>query len=171
CRSPLAAVMLASRLADLDIDVRSAGTQALVGHGMPAPSRALAERHGVPLALVDGHRASVLTEQTMAGADLVLTMAAEHTAAALQLTPRLMHRTFTLREFARLADSLTDEQLMDAAQSASDPRSRLSAVITAVAGQRGVAPRATGSEDVIDPYRRPQEIYEQSAAEMIPALD
>src|SRR5690606_12746543 len=35
CRSPLAEAVLASRLADLDLRVHSAGTQALVGHGMP----------------------------------------------------------------------------------------------------------------------------------------
>ncbi|MES2865647.1 MAG: hypothetical protein V4703_02680, partial [Actinomycetota bacterium] len=174
CRSPLAELILATRLSDSGVTVRSAGTHALVGHGMPDPSQVLAVRNGVPPELVDAHRASPLTEQLMAEADLVLTMAAEHTALALQLAPRRLHRTFTLREFARLTDSLTDHQLAlateSAAQGAANPRSRLNALIAAISDQRGVAPRAAGNEDVIDPYRRAQKVYEQSAAEILPAI-
>ncbi|MGB3377055.1 MAG: hypothetical protein WBA87_18175, partial [Microbacterium sp.] len=47
CRSALAESVLATRLTDLDVRVHSAGTQALVGHGMPREARALAERNGV----------------------------------------------------------------------------------------------------------------------------
>ena len=97
CRSPLAETVLATRLADLDIRVHSAGTQALVGHGMPSEARELAERNGVPALRAAGHRARLLNEQLMNDADLVLTMTAQHTTAAVQLAPRRMHRTFTVR--------------------------------------------------------------------------
>lgn len=171
CRSPLAETVLATRLADLDLRVHSAGTQALVGHGMPSEARQLAERNGVPAQRAAGHRARLLNEQLMDDADLVLTMTAQHTTAAVQLAPRRMHRTFTVREFARLAATLDDGVLRSIAHGSGNARSRFNALVQAVADQRGVAPRATGDEDVIDPYRQSAEVYARSEAQLIPALE
>ena len=171
CRSPLAETVLATRLADLDIRVHSAGTQALVGHGMPSEARALAERNGVPAQRAAGHRARLLNEQLMDDADLVLTMTAQHSTSAVQLAPRRMHRTFAVREFARLASTLDDRVLRNIAQASGNARSRFNALVQAVADQRGVAPRATGDEDVIDPYRQSAEVYARSEAQLIPALE
>ncbi|MFY9713467.1 MAG: hypothetical protein WAK00_08330 [Microbacterium sp.] len=170
CRSPFAETVLATRLADLEVIVRSAGTHALVGHGMPAPARHLAEQNGVPSELHGGHRARLLTESVMADADLVLTMTGEHATLAVRLAPRRLHRTFTLREFERLAGSLSDSQLREAVTTNANPRSRLSAVISTVADQRGIAPRVVGHEDVVDPYRQSAAVYAQSADEMLPGL-
>jgi protein-tyrosine phosphatase len=170
CRSPLAETVLAARLADLDIRVHSAGTQALVGHGMPDEARTLAERNGVTPERAAAHRARLLSESLMNDADLILTMTSQHSTAAMQLTPRRMHSTFTVREFARLAASLDDGVLQRIARSSGNPRSRFSALIQTVADQRGVAPRATVDEDVIDPYRQSLEVYEQSADQILPAL-
>lgn len=170
CRSPLAETVLATRLADLDIRVHSAGTQALVGHGMPRDARRLAERNDVTPERAAAHRARQLSEQLVDDADLVLAMTAQHSTAALHLAPRRMHRTFTVREFARLAATLDDSALAGIARSSENPRSRFNALVQAVADQRGVAPRATGDEDVIDPYRQSAEVYAQSEAQLIPAL-
>ncbi|MFD5213443.1 low molecular weight phosphatase family protein [Microbacterium sp. NPDC058345] len=170
CRSPLAETVLATRLADLDLRVHSAGTQALVGHGMPTLARELAERNGVPPVRAGGHKARLLTESLLQDADLVLTMSAQHSTTAVQLVPRRLHRTFTLREFARLAATLDDGALHEAAKDAGNPRSRFSALVRLVSDQRGVAPRAVDDEDVIDPYRRSAEVYAQSEAQLIPAL-
>jgi len=170
CRSPLAEVVLASRLADLDVRVHSAGTQALVGYGMPGEARALAERNGVVASLAGAHRARLLTEALVQGADLVLAMTAQHSTAAAQLSPRRLHRTFTVREFARLASSLDDGVLRSVARGSRNARSRFNALVQAVSDQRGVAPRAVGDEDVIDPYRRSADVYAQSEAQLIPAL-
>lgn len=169
CRSPLAETVLAARLADLDVRVHSAGTQAMVGHGMPREARALAERNGVAAADAAAHRARLLTDALMRDADLVLTMSAQHSSTAVELEPRRMHRTFTVREFARLAASLDDDALRRTARGKS-PRTRLGALVQAVSDQRGVAPRAVTDEDVVDPYRQSAEVYAQSEAQLIPAL-
>ncbi|MDR6867265.1 protein-tyrosine phosphatase [Microbacterium resistens] len=170
CRSPLAATLLATRLSDLDIRVASAGTQALVGHGMPEPAQRIALAAGADPVLVSDHEARLLTEQRL-GADLVLGMTAEHRTFAVHLAPSGLRRTFALREFARLARTLSDEELQRAAAAAgSDPRTRLTAVVTTVADRRGTAP-ATGDEDIVDPYRQPFSVYEESAAQLVPALD
>ena len=170
CRSPLAETVLATRLADLDVRVHSAGTQALVGHGMPSEARELAERNGVPAQRAAEHRARLLSEQLMHDADLVLTMTAQHSTAAVQISPRRLHRTFTVREFARLAASLDDGVLRSIIRVSGNPRTRLNTLVQAVADQRGVVPRPGGDEDVIDPYRQPTEVYERSASQMLPPL-
>ncbi|MFD5224649.1 hypothetical protein ACFWHT_03420 [Microbacterium sp. NPDC058342] len=170
CRSPLAETVLATRLADLDVRVHSAGTQALVGHGMPSQARELALRNGVTAERAAAHRARLLTEDLMQAADLVLAMSGEHSTAAMQLAPRRMHRTFTVREFARLAATLDDDALRSIAQQAGNPRSRFNVLVQAVADQRGVAPRAAGDEDVVDPYRQSAEVYARSEAQLVPAL-
>ncbi|GAA3930368.1 low molecular weight phosphatase family protein [Microbacterium soli] len=171
CRSPLAETVLATRIADLDVRVHSAGTQALVGHAMPPEARELAERNGVAPAGAAAHRARLLTESLMHAADLVLTMTAQHTTAAVQLAPRRMHRTFTVREFARLAATLDDGVLRSVARGAGTARARFNALVQAVSDQRGVAPRAVENEDVVDPYRQSAAVYELSASQIIPALD
>jgi len=172
CRSPLAATLLATRLRDLTVRVVSAGTQALVGHGMPEPARRIALTHGADPDLVADHEARLLTEPRLLEADLALAMTAEHRTFALHLAPSGLRRTFAVREFARLAATLGDEDLREiVAGAGSAPRARLEAVVTAVADRRGTSPAAEGDEDVIDPYRRSFEVYEESAAQLLPALD
>ncbi|WP_424936260.1 MULTISPECIES: hypothetical protein [Bacteria] len=172
CRSPLAATLLATRLSDLAVQVGSAGTQALVGHGMPEPARRIALLHGADPDLVTDHEARLLTEPRLHEADLVLAMTGEHRTFALHLAPSGLRRTFAVREFARLAATLEDKTLHEIVEGAgSAPRARLEAVVTAVADQRGTSPAAEGDEDVVDPYRRSFSVYEESAAQLVPALD
>jgi protein-tyrosine phosphatase len=169
CRSPLAESLLRARLADLDLRVHSAGTHALVGHAMTDPAQQLARDRGVDPAIAEAHRARLLTEALLDDADLVLTMTSEHRDYALQLLPRRLHRVFPVREFARLAEGLDDAQVRAVADRAGDrPRDRLVAVVEAVANRRGGS--APKDEDVIDPYRRSTAVYEESAAQLAPAL-
>jgi len=169
CRSPLAESLLRSRLAELDLRVHSAGTQALVGHGMTEPAQRIAVHRGADAAVTAAHRARLLTEPLLDDADLILTMTAEQRDYAVQMLPRRLHRIFPVREFARLAQGVTDAQVRAIADTAgSDPRRRLVAVVETVAERRGGS--APKGEDVIDPYRRSDEVYEQSAAQLVPAL-
>ncbi|MFJ4166426.1 hypothetical protein ACIPY5_12810 [Microbacterium sp. NPDC089698] len=169
CRSPLAESLLRARLAELDLRVHSAGTQALTGHGMTEPAQRIAAQHGAAAAVTAAHRARLLTEPLLDDADLILTMTAEQRDYAVQMLPRRLHRIFPVREFARLAGGVPDAQVRAIADAAgSDPRRRLVAVVESVAERRGGS--APKGEDVIDPYRRSDEVYEQSAAQLVPAL-
>lgn len=169
CRSPLAETLLRSSLDDLDLRVHSAGTHALVGQSMTIPAQQLAHDRGVNAGLAEAHRARLLTERLIDDADLVLTMTAEQRDYAVQMLPRRLHRVFPVREFARLAQGVTDAQLRRIASGAgADPRKRLAAVVESIAGGRGG--KAAQNEDVVDPYRQPAEVYEQSAAQLTPAL-
>lgn len=172
CRSALGEIALAERLSDLAVHVHSAGTHALVGHGMPEQAQALATAHGVGAATSAAHRARLLTEEHLRDADLVLTMTSEHSTHALELHPSALSRVFPVRTLARLSSSMTDQELTDAADSGGGaPRSRLRAMLHAIASKRASAPPAIGDEDVIDPYRRPTAVYELAAEQLIPAVD
>ena len=173
CRSPQAEVLLRARLRDLDVRVHSAGTRALVDREMDPTARELALQHGASPDDVAAHRARWLQEPLADDADLVLAMSREHRTAAVELSPRHLRHTFTVREFARLASSLSDEEIRRAADAAgSTPRERLAAAVVLVSGQRGLtAPAAPQDDDVVDPYRREREVYVESAEQLAPAVD
>lgn len=173
CRSPMAELLLRARLRDLDVRVHSAGTRAPVGAEMTSPAQELAVAHGAAAEDAAAHRARWLVESVADDADLILAMSREHRTAAVELSPRQLRHTLTVREFARLASSLDDDEIRSAADAAgSAPRARLAAVVTLVSAQRGLAaPAAAHDDDVTDPYGREREVYEESAAQLVPAVD
>ncbi|WP_417508025.1 low molecular weight phosphatase family protein [Microbacterium sp.] len=172
CRSPMAEVLLRAKLEPLGVRVHSAGTHALVDHEMTEPAQELAVELGATAYAAADHRARYLIDPMLKDADLILTMAREHRSYAVQLVPGALRRTFTVREFARLAQSLSTDDARAAAEAAGDdPRERVRAVALAVTGQRGMAAAAPENDDVIDPYRRSRETYELSASQLAPAID
>ncbi|MBT2485012.1 low molecular weight phosphatase family protein [Microbacterium sp. ISL-108] len=172
CRSPLAEVLLRTRLESLGVRVHSAGTHALVGHGMPEPALELAAQAGAAAEISSAHQARYLVEPLLVDADLVLAMAREHRSHVVKMMPNRLRRTFTVREFARLASSVSTDEAKAVADAAGEsPKERFAAVLQTVIDQRGLS-RASGDEDdVVDPYRRSRETYARSAAELVPALD
>src|SRR3954465_11561123 len=98
CRSPAAERLLTSRLGP-EVEVSSAGTQALVGEPMSPPIDQLVQSAG---AAAGGFLARRLTERLMQSADLVLAMTRAHRGDVVELWPQAVRRAFTLREFARL---------------------------------------------------------------------
>lgn len=172
CRSPLAEVLLRARLESLGVRVHSAGTHALVGHGMPEPALELAAQAGADPSTAAAHLARYLVEPLLADADLVLTMAREHRSHVVKMMPNRLRRTFTVREFARLASTLSTEAARAAADAAGEnPQDRFAAVLRAVAEQRGLTQGVAEDDDVVDPYRRSRETYARSAGQLVPALD
>lgn len=169
CRSPLAEVVLRARLKSLGVRVHSAGTHALVDHAMPKQAQQSALELGAEPADVAAHRGRYLVEPMLLEADLVLTMAREHRDVALQLAPSRLRQVLSVREFGRLAQGLTDEQIRSAADAAGHaPADRLTAAVVAVSGMRTFG--ATDDDDVIDPYRQSDAVYRQAADELAPGL-
>jgi len=168
----MAEVLLRGALAASGVRVHSAGTHALVDEGMTPQALQLALSNGADAGAADAHRARLLTETLLADTDLVLTMAREHRSAVVQMTPALLHRTFTLREFSRLGASLSDDQVrLGVADAGDDAAARLRALARLVGAQRGLAPVQPEDDDVIDPYRRSQTTYDLSASQLVPAVD
>jgi len=170
CRSPLVEQYLRHSLHSFpQISVESAGTMARDGQDMPEQAKDLAKRRGLPL---DGHSARYLQAQHVSGADLILVMEREHRRAVVSMFPRAAALTFTVREFQRLSAGLTSAELAPT-DARSDVAGRLRAGVAAVAARRGLVPGPVNAadDDVVDPYRLADAVFDQSASQMYPAAD
>jgi protein-tyrosine phosphatase len=176
CRSPVAERLLQTGLDQVEpgaFRVRSAGTRAMVGEpAQPSSARIITAYGGTP----EGFAARQLTPTILRDTDLVLTMAARHRGEVLQLDPSLLRRTFTIREFARMLETL--EQRGTGPRDG-DPGSSPGAELRAL--WRGLPAQAAsvrhlalaaepGDNDVVDPYRRGEDVYLQMEDELAPAL-
>lgn len=173
CRSPLAELLFARRFEGVpSVRVCSAGTRALPGHSMPMPAQEVARELGA--AGASAHRAKQVTEDIVTEADLVLAMTREHRRSLVTLWPRATRRTFTIREFADLAEVTSDDDIVKQGLSLSaDPAAKLRAAITATASARSNRHRHEGpaDDDIIDPYGRGREVYSLTALQLAPAVD
>ena len=158
CRSPMAEHLMRAglrrRLGDAAdrFVVESAGTW---GHsGSPMEAHALSTLSAYD---VDGSAftARELVAEHVVAADLVLGATREHRAAAVVLHPRAAARTFTLREFARLAAAVDVQELTEG-----DPVERARALVRAAASRRGLVPPASPRDDDLeDPYQAPASAF------------
>ncbi|WP_298744266.1 low molecular weight phosphatase family protein [uncultured Microbacterium sp.] len=174
CRSPLAAVILQTRLGARGAQVRSAGTHGLDAAPMTPEAQRLAVEHGVSPELAAAHRSRYLGPADLRSPDLLLAMSREHRRRVVETDPSRLRSAFTVREFARLAKDCTDDDVRDAAERAgADPSARVRAAIGAVGQMRGMSapPADPADDDVIDPYRRSWATYQTSAAQLTPAID
>lgn len=173
CRSPLAEQLIAQHLGDCaEITVGSAGTHAMLGEPMSEPSQEIARRLGI--GDPGTHVPRMLTAEILDSSGLILAMARDHRRAIVEMNPRVARRVFTIRGFARLAAVTTDDDLLfDIAETSGSPVERLEASVRSVtAGRALVAPPEDPSDDdVVDPYKRGQEMYEFSARQLVPAVE
>lgn len=156
CRSPAIERLLAARLPDVEVD--SAGTRAVVGGAISPPMARLIESAG---GSADGFAGRQLTPRLLTGLDLVVVATRAHRTAVVQLAPRLVRRTFTLLELARLL-SVAELPEGTAAE-------RLHALPAAAARSRGRVPH--GNDDIIDPIGRSGAAYRQSFGQLLPAVE
>ena len=172
CRSPLAEQLLRVGLSTWsDVTLASAGTIGLAGQPMPDQAATLSRRLGGDPTT---HAARVLAPDHLMSANLVLAMSREHRRAIAELVPRAIRYTFTIREFARLTANITDSDLEDAAAlPAADITARFQTLVPLAASQRGAVPPPAFAEDddVVDPYRRSDDIYAESAHQLVPAVE
>lgn len=182
CRSPVAERVLQAGLDQVHagaFEVRSAGTRALAGEPIqPASARIIVNHGGQP----EPFAARQLTGGLLAGADLVLTMAAAHRSEVLALDPSLLKRTFTIREFARMLAQLELRQGLPEAGSVPASAARAPGLAAGpemwrrlpadAASVRHLALAAEPAEnDVVDPYRREQDAYDTMERQLSPAID
>lgn len=168
CRSPLAESLLSTVLRDLPIVVRSAGTAAMVDHQMTPEMQRIAADLGV--AAPEQHRARQLTAELARGADLILALTRDHRRAVVEMLPKATKYTFTLREFGRISDQITAQDLELAT---GDGVTRLHTVTDLASQLRGtlIPLDDPAHEDVIDPYRQTDDIYRQSTEQIVPAIN
>lgn len=178
CRSPVAERLLQAGLDQAvpgGFQVASAGTRAMVGEPMQPISADIVRTFGGD---PEGFAARQLTPKILRGVDLVLTMTSGHRGEVLQLDASLLKRTFTIREFARMLDVLDQRDTSASGDNTSDDGGWLAAH---TARWRGLPARAAGvrhlslpadsaENDIVDPYRRPPEVYRQMEDQLAPAI-
>lgn len=144
CRSPAAELLLADALSARGVVASSAGTIAFPGLGISPEIAQLLADDDVESS---GFASRRLNEGLIQEADLVLALTREHRSRVVSLVPSALRRTYTLKEFARLASCVPDAALADVPRTA-DERLR---ALTALAS-RHRAPVAAQADDVEDPY-------------------
>jgi protein-tyrosine phosphatase len=149
-------------LGGLDIDAASAGVKARTGepmHPLAADAlRALGADAG-------GFASRQVYPAMLAGSDLVLTAGCEQRAACVTLAPATLRRTFTLRQFGRLAAGADPARVR-----AGTAARRLDTLVEEACRVRGGAqPVAPGDDDVADPVAGSGDIH-TCTAQILAAL-
>jgi protein-tyrosine phosphatase len=172
CRSPIMERYLSRHLNDRwqgdgAMSVRSAGTSALVGS--PMDERAELAARSLDLDTT-GFLARALTVEAIADADLVLTATRQHRGIVVSQYPKALRSCFAVRDFAAAAAGLRDVgPLADAGPA--DARTRVQQVVAAAASRRGFSPPLSPEDaDIIDPYRRSDEVYAVMLGQVVDAM-
>lgn len=174
CRSPLAALVLAQRLSELDVQISSSGTRSRPGLPMTSEAQKIAVELGASPEAASTHVSRFLDTTQLRSADFVIAMARDHRRAIVELDPSLSRTTFTLRELDRLvALTDSDELVMPGKpEGLENPRAALMRMLAHVASRRGIAPPpdSPDDDDVVDPYGRSRRTYAMSGVQVARAL-
>lgn len=152
CRSPTAELMLRHRLhraGEAGLKVSSAGIRGNNGHLIDDQMAARLVADGID---PSAFRARRLTASQIAGAQLILTAAAEHRTTVVQIEPHALRRTFTMLEFVRLVDAA-------GRPGRGDPTHRLAQAQEAALAARPYHRLPARELSIIDPYGRSRSDY------------
>ncbi len=173
CRSALAErlgrVYLRERLGDSSSAIRlvSAGTRAVIGSSMHPDTELVLAGFG---ARPENFRARQLHEQDAAAADLTLAMTRRHRQVVLEVVPRALARTFTLREAADVLRSIEADLPVEG----SDFAERARALVREMGALRGRR-ESWRDDDIRDPIGQPldvhQEVGDAVAEALLPVLE
>jgi protein-tyrosine phosphatase len=160
CRSPYLELRLRAALAAAgrnELETMSAGTGAVVGHGVS--DRLAVRLRGLGID-PSAHRGSQLTRADIDRAALILTASREHRRIVTRIDPGAAGRAFTVRQFLRLL-----------AAASPAPGADIDALVDAANGARGRAGASTDDDDIEDPWRRSRRVYTRAAVVMDEAID
>jgi protein-tyrosine phosphatase len=174
CRSPMAEYVARDLLAQQlggeasAVPVASAGTHAVPGYPMhPHAARLTAERGTDP----EAFRSRPLHAEQLRTAGLILTATRAQRTTCVSLAPSALRRTFTLRQFARLASAAVEQGWADP-DGPRDPLRRLDAAVALASRARaGLQPPARpDDDDLTDPVGLPIAEFRHCVREIERAL-
>ncbi len=163
CRSPFAEGLLRRELEYLspgEFLVSSAGTQAIETSQIHPEIVQLANRAGLSL---DGHVPRQLSEAMVANADLVIGMDRTHRREIVQISPKSLKTTFTLREFARILPNIPADQN-------ASPADRWRLLVAKAPRYRSSPSGPAIADDVVDPYGRPSRVFAKMTEQITSAV-
>jgi protein-tyrosine phosphatase len=160
CRSPLAERLareaFVARLGAGTAEVFSAGTHAVAGQAMHRHSAEVLRERGID---PDRFTTRLATPGLLAAADLVLTATRSQRAHCVTIAPSALRRTFTMRQFGRLAGAVDPGRL----PSAPAPLLRLPALMNEIVVARSRQQGSTDDDDLKDPLRLPLDAFRECA--------
>ena len=164
CRSPMAERLARQAFQDAfgpaaaGVVVSSAGTHAYAGSPMHSGSAAVLAEGGIE---AGGFSSRTVNSSILLGVDLVLAAGREQRAACVTLAPATVRRTFTLRQFTRLAAAAS------VSGGGSSVVGRLQGLVDGVNAARHLVPVVSAeSDDLPDPVNRPVEAFRDCAEEI-----
>lgn len=163
CRSPMGERLFQAgfdSLAPGEFEVSSAGTAALQGHDIEPRVAGFINVFG---ASSSGFCSRQLTEDILSDKDLVLTMTRTHRSQVLQLAPGMLRRTLTVRELARLLPAVEGDARATAVE-------RWRTALPKALRLRTARTSDPAGDDVTDPFRREDAVYQQMVRELVPAV-
>lgn len=170
CRSPMAEGLLRKLAKErgIDLEVRSAGVSAVSGTSISRHAAAILRDEGV----VDSMESSQLTGESVAWADLVLTLTGGHKQHLLQYFPEAVMKTYTLKEYVHEEEAVTEDiKELDSLYADAELSIALGGEPNAADLQRIIEIRQRiPSFDISDPFGGTREDYELTAAEIRNAL-
>jgi protein-tyrosine phosphatase len=145
--------------------VHSAGTSALTGSDMDERAAAQLEaRGGDP----SGFSAQDLTPTLIAESDLVLTATRAHRGKVALMYPKALRQVFSFCDFADLVAGI---DVLGDPLTAPDPRAWVAQVAEKAAASRGLKPPlAPERADIVDPYRREDEVFATMAQQIVQCM-
>lgn len=170
CRSVLAARLLESALAHGDVTsvaISSAGTRAATQLEVPQQVNDILAEYGSD---ADEHTPRQLSASMVASASLVVTATSEQRTAAVQAHAPSVQYTYTFLQLERRLRNLDDSDARDIGQHTS-PRDRLRQLVEVVQSTHEVPSDPRRAEDVVDPYGRTFDVYQEALSQMRPCLD
>ena len=165
CRSPVAERLFRARSLTLDhLVVRSAGTDVPPGWGIDGSCATALNELGVD---PKGHVSRGIDDRMVDEADLVLTASGAHRGMLLRARPSTLAKTFTMREFVRIADNAPRQR-----HGAGTAVPALKDRVRVIADQRGIADvPAAGADDIADPFGEPIPVVRNSVADISRTVD
>lgn len=173
CRSAYAERLLQVRLdaiAPNAFNVRSAGTQALVGQQMdPSAMKLLLANGGT----VGDFAAQQLHEGLLRDISIVLAVTEKHREAIVAMSPKMLKRTYLISEFAEVLNDILEDPAVDLpygdTESAREIRwLRIRELV--LLKRHATLQKNQFFPDILDPYQRGENAFEFMAAQLDPML-
>ena len=177
CRSPFIERLLQRQLDEhrarfaQRILVHSAGTGAVTGSAMDKRAAAQLLAHGGD---PTGFRARDLTPDLIAEADLILTATRDHRGKVAVMYPKALRQVFTFCDFADLVggvNGLNTLVVQGDSVAQGDSRAWVRQITEQAAARRGLnPPLELGQADIVDPFRREDEVFVTMAQQAVGSM-
>ncbi len=153
CRSPMGELLFRTYTQDTSLEIGSAGTHSLVGHGIDPSSKALMDAVGIDSSQF---RSTQLTQDIADNSDLILCFEPEQRHNIVIIAPTALPYTFTLTDFSNMCAYCAQHNMITGATI----QERLQSVIDQ---SMQIRPMLPPSVTIPDPYRKNFEAFRSVA--------